>query len=49
MKINFDVSPEEKAIIDQIVERAGRIWPEWDGVDIAMDIAAPLSAHSSLG
>lgn len=40
MEPNWTVTPEEKTIIDQIVARAGAMFPEWDRTDIAMDVVA---------
>ena len=40
MEPNWNVTPEEKPIIDRIVERAHRMFPEREARDIAMDIVA---------
>ena len=38
--VNFSVSPEEKVLIDKIIERVGQIWPTADRTSTAMDLVA---------
>ncbi len=40
MQPNWEVTPEEKPIIDRIVERAHEMFPERERTDIAMDVVA---------
>jgi hypothetical protein len=40
MEPNWNVTPEEKPIIDAIVARAAEMFPERERTDIAMDIVA---------
>lgn len=40
MQPNWNVAPEERPIVDQIVMRAAAMFPDRDKTDIAMDIVA---------
>jgi hypothetical protein len=40
MTPNFDITAEERTLVDKIVERAGQMFPDWDKISLAMDVVA---------
>lgn len=40
MQPNFEVTPEERLTVGRIVQRAAKMFPDWDKTSLAMDLVA---------